>query len=57
MILFTILLIVAIAIAAVVLTCTGVLGGALLAVFGDLIVFVLIMMGIIKLIKFIRKKK
>ena len=57
MILFTILLIVAIAIAAVILTATGVLGGALLAVFGDLIVFLLIMMGIIKLIKFIRKKR
>ena len=57
MILLTILLITLIAIAAVVLTITGVIGGAALALFGDLIVFVLIMWAIIKLIQTLRKKK
>lgn len=56
MILFTILLITTILAIAAVLTITGVLGGALLALFGDLIVFILMVWALIKLIKIIRKK-
>lgn len=52
-----ILLVTLVTIAAVVLTITGVIGAAVLALFGDLIVFVLIMWAVIKLIQFIRKKK
>ena len=54
MILFTIILIALIVLAAILLTITGVLGGATLLAFGDVIVFVFIIMLIIKLF---RKKK
>ena len=56
MILFTILLTTAILAIVALLTITGIIGGAVLAVFGDLIVFVLIVCAIIKFIKLIRKK-
>lgn len=56
MILLTILLIALISVAVTVLTITGVIGGALLAVFGDLIVFAIAMWAIVRLIKVIRKK-
>lgn len=54
MILFTILLIMLVALAAFLLTITGVLGGATLLAFGDIIVFVFIIALIIKLFR--RKK-
>lgn len=54
MVLFTILLIMLIALAAILLTITGVVGGATLLAFGDVIVCVFIIMLIIKLF---RKKK
>lgn len=57
MILFFILLIVLAVLAAVVLTILGVVGGAALAVFGDLIVFGLIIYAIVKLVKLFKKKK
>lgn len=56
MILFCIMLFVLALVAAVVLTILGVVGGAAIAVFGDLIVFGLIMYAVVKLIKFFRKK-
>ncbi len=51
MILFTILMTVIALIAAVLLTFTGVIGGATLLVFGDVIVFVVIMALLVKLLK------
>lgn len=54
MILFTILLSILAIVAAVVLTFTGVIGGATLVIFGDVIAFVLIIMLLIKVFK---KKK
>lgn len=56
MILLTILLVTLIFAAVAVFTITGVIGGALLAVFGDLIVFAIAMWAILRLIKAIRKK-
>lgn len=56
MILFTILLLALTMVAAIVLTFTGVIGGAALVVFGDVIACVLIIMLIIKAIKKIKKK-
>lgn len=55
MILFTILLIALGILAAIVLAITGVIGGATLLVFGDVIIFVAIMVLIIKLIKKMKK--
>ena len=55
MILLTILLTALAIVAAILLTFTGVIGGATLLVFGDVLVFVLIIMLIVKLFK--RKKK
>lgn len=55
MVLFTILMMALAVLAVIVLTVTGVIGGATLLVFGDLIVFVAILMLIGKLFK--RKKK
>lgn len=54
MILFTILLITLVVLAAILLTITGVLGGATLLAFGDVIVCVLIIMLLVKLF---RKKR
>lgn len=54
MILFTILLVVLAMIAAVVLSITGLVGGSLLLVFGDVIVCALI---IVLLVKLFGKKK
>ena len=51
MILFTILLMALAVVATIVLTITGVVGGATLLVFGDVIVFVLIIMLIARLFK------
>lgn len=48
MILFTILLLTLVTLAALVLTFTGVIGGAALVVFGDVIACVLIIMLLIK---------
>lgn len=56
MILLTIMLIVLSLVAAVALTVLGVVGGATLTIFGDLIVFGLIMFAIVKLIKAFKKK-
>ena len=55
MILFTIVLMALALLAVIALTITGVVGGATLLVFGDVIVFVFIIMLIAKLFK--RKKK
>ena len=55
MILFTILVITLAVMAAIVLTITGVIGGATLLVFGDVIVFVAILALIIKIIKKMKK--
>lgn len=55
MILFTILLTILAVLVAVVLTFTGVIGGAALLLFGDLIVCVFIIVFIVKLFK--KKKK
>lgn len=55
MILFTILAIMAIIAVIAALVFTGVFGGAMLVVFGDVIVCVLIVVGLLKLI-FGRKK-
>ena len=57
MILFTIMLIALGLVAAVALTILGVVGSATLAVFGDLIVFGVIMFAIVKIIKALKKKK
>ena len=54
MILFTILLTALAVVAAIVLTFTGVIGGATLLVFGDVVVFVFIVMLIVRIFK--RKK-
>lgn len=55
MITFTILLIIAAIIATFLLLVTGVIGGATLVVFGDLIVCVIIIGLIVKLIKKVKK--
>lgn len=57
MIIFTILLTILAVLAAVALTFIGIMGGAALAIFGDLIVFGFIVWLIIKFIKAIRKRK
>lgn len=54
MILFTILMTLAVLATAIVLTITGVIGGAALVVFGDVAVCVLIIVLLVKLFK--RKK-
>lgn len=54
MVLFTILLLALAVLGAVVLAITGVIGGATLVVFGDLVVFVFIIMLISRLFR--RKK-
>jgi hypothetical protein len=51
MILFTILLIALAVLAVLLLVFTGVIGGATLLVFGDIIVFALIVMLIVKLFR------
>lgn len=56
MILFTILLIIAAIIATFLLLVTGVIGAATLAVFGDIIVCVIIIALIVKFVKKIRGK-
>lgn len=57
MILFTILLIVLAVVATIVLTVIGLIGGAALALFGDLFVFALIVYLVIKLIKLFKRRK
>lgn len=55
MILLTILLVILAAIAAIVLSVIGVIGGATIAIFGDIIVFALVVVLIVKIFKKLRK--
>lgn len=57
MILFTILLVVLAVIAAIVLAVIGVIGGATAVIFGDIIVFALIVVLIVKFFKWMKKRK